>query len=178
MPLIHSFLRKQTNRHAKCVIENINFLKCLKLKPKGKIMKLIRYTIPNIASDLSHSFNWEPIAFNHEQLFNRAFSDDAILSHKPVSNIREDKDNYYVDVDIPGVKKDEIKLNLNRNVLSLSTEIKEEKEGNYRRTSYSQSYSLPENIDQDKIKAELEDGVLKVTLPKAEEQKAKSITIA
>jgi HSP20 family protein len=141
-------------------------------------MKLIKCTIPNIASDLGHSFNWTPLAYNHDKLFNRVFGDDAILSHRPASNIREDKDNYYVDVDIPGVKKDEVKLDLKDNVLFLSTEIKEEKEGSYRRTSYSQSYSLPENINQDKIKAVLEDGVLKVTLAKAEEQKAKSITIA
>ena len=97
----------------------------------------------------------------------------------PAVNITENKEDYKLSVAAPGLKKDDFKINLDKNVLSISAEKKTEntEEGKkynrreYSYTSFVRSFTLPETADQNKIEAEYTDGVLKITAAKKEEAK-------
>ncbi|KPL18210.1 MAG: hypothetical protein AMJ92_08980 [candidate division Zixibacteria bacterium SM23_81] len=103
----------------------------------------------------------------------------------PAVDISENKDKIYVDVEIPGMKKEDIKVSLENGVLSLKGEKKQErelKEENCHRVerqygSFVRSFELPMPVQADKIKASYRNGVLHVELPKAEEVKPKEIPI-
>jgi HSP20 family protein len=103
----------------------------------------------------------------------------------PAVDISENEDSLFVDVEIPGMKKEDIKVSLEHNVLSLKGEKKQEKEvkeENYHRWerrygSFARSFELPMPVQADKIKAAYKHGVLHVELPKAEEVKPKEIPI-
>lgn len=92
----------------------------------------------------------------------------------PAVNIKENKDDYSVEVAVPGVKKEDLKINLEKGLLTISSEKKEEKEEkkeDYTRrefcfNSFSRSFSLPENIDEENIKANYNDGVLNLVIGK------------
>lgn len=94
----------------------------------------------------------------------------------PSINTREGESAYHVEVDLPGVKKEDINVQIEDNTLVISGErkVKEEiKEENYYKVessfgSFSRSFSLPENIDLENIHAESIDGVLEVVVPKLE----------
>ena len=101
----------------------------------------------------------------------------------PNVDVSETKDNIIVTAEIPGMTKDDIKVTLNENTLTLSGEKKREKEANYHRIersygSFTRSFDLPTTVQFDKIKANYKDGVLQITLPKSEEVKPKEIPIA
>jgi len=103
---------------------------------------------------------------------------DRVLS-VPAVNITEDKDNYEVALAVPGVKKSDIKIDVQGNMLTISSEkeeTKEEKDKRFTRkeynyTSFSRSFTLPDEVKQEKIEARYEDGILKLTLPRKEEAK-------
>ncbi|MCI0450357.1 MAG: Hsp20/alpha crystallin family protein [Chlorobi bacterium] len=97
----------------------------------------------------------------------------------PRVDVTEDKDNLYVHVEIPGVEKNDVKINIVGDVLTISGEKKSEQKDeskNYYRIernygSFSRSFTLPAEVVTDKISAEYNDGVLNITLPKTEEAK-------
>jgi len=97
----------------------------------------------------------------------------------PRVDVTEDNDNLFVEVDLPGVDKKDVKVTVTGDVLNISGERKVEQRDeskNYYRIerssgSFSRSFTLPAEIDQDKITADYKDGVLKITLPKTEEAK-------
>ena len=106
----------------------------------------------------------------------------------PAVNITESKDSYLVSLAAPGMKKEDFKIDVDGNMLTISTETEERKEEKdkrftrqeYNYSSFSRSFSLPEEINKEKIEAKYEDGVLKVTLPHKEEAKkstAKHISV-
>ena len=103
----------------------------------------------------------------------------------PSSDIYEDKENYVLTLDLPGIKKDNVKISYVDGQLNISGERKNEKEskdGTYHRVErsygkYFRSFSLPKEIKDDKIDAEFKDGQLTITVPKAEEVKPKEIDI-
>ena len=103
----------------------------------------------------------------------------------PLSDIYEDKENYVLTLDLPGIKKDNVKISYVDGQLNISGERKQEKEskdGTYHRVErsygkYFRSFSLPKEIKNDKIDAEFKDGQLTITVPKAEEVKPKEIDI-
>jgi HSP20 family protein len=94
----------------------------------------------------------------------------------PAVNTREADDAYYIEVDLPGVKKEDISINVDDNVLTISGERKIEEERKdeefYRVESvygkFERSFTLPEDVDADKIEAEVKDGVLTIRIPKAQ----------
>lgn len=97
-------------------------------------------------------------------------------SHKlPAVNILEDAESFIIELAAPGVNKEDFKINLEKDVLSISTEKKtESKEENkqYSRREFSyhsfkRSFTLPENVDKDKISAKYVDGILHLTIAKA-----------
>ena len=97
------------------------------------------------------------------------------------TDVREKKDSYEVDIDLPGFKKDEIKLELENGYLTISAakgldkDETDKKTGKYiRRERYSgqcaRTFYVGEDVKQEDIKAKFEDGILKVTVPKVEHQ--------
>jgi HSP20 family protein len=100
-------------------------------------------------------------------------------------DVYETDDSLVVKTSIPGVKPEDVDINIKGNVLSISGESKEEeevKEENYLRRerrygSFSRTLALPEGVDADKAEADFEDGVLTLTIPKAPEAKPKTITV-
>lgn len=99
----------------------------------------------------------------------------------PAVNIREDEKRFILDMAIPGIDKKDLKIDLNEDVLTISHEVKnesEEKNNGYQRkefsySSFCRSFIIPENVKKEKIEASYKDGILNVTLPKAEEEKHK-----
>jgi HSP20 family protein len=98
----------------------------------------------------------------------------------PAVNVKEDQDKFEIEVAAPGMKKDDFRLKLENNVLTISSERKEEREEkkeNYSRKEFSyqsfqRSFNLPEgHIKSDKIAARYTDGILTIELPKREEVK-------
>jgi HSP20 family protein len=115
------------------------------------------------------------------------FDDDffPVLSNRtssmPAVNIREDEKNYVLDLAIPGMDKKDLKIDMNEDVLTISSESRNEAEENrdgYKRkefsySSFCRSFYIPENVNKDKIEATYKDGILNVTLPKEAEEKSK-----
>ena len=105
----------------------------------------------------------------------------ALMAFVPAVNSREDDDAYYVEVDLPGIKKEDIDINIEDNILTISGErkVKEEvEEDDYYKVEskygkFSRSFTLPEKVDEDNIKAESKDGVLEVVIPKLKEEEKK-----
>ena len=102
----------------------------------------------------------------------------------PAVNVKEDNKQFVMEVAVPGLKKEQVNMSIDKDgYLTLSIENKNEqkdenkKEHYLRRefsyTSYRQSYALPDNVDADKIEANVADGVLKVVLPKVEKKDEK-----
>jgi len=133
-----------------------------------------------------------------DDMFERAFQSPlsmleqmrpAMLSDKqwymPNFDVNETEDAYFLSVDLPGVKKDDVTIDLSDNVLTVSGERKHEYEtqnkGSRRfEQSYGQftrSFTLPAAVDAEKVEANLEDGVLKIALPKSEQTKPHKIQV-
>ncbi len=111
----------------------------------------------------------------------REFSGDV-----PSVNIIENENDFVLELAAPGEKKEDFKISLENQLLTISSEVKEEKEENktnYTRrefvfSSFSRSFTLPKNILHDKVVADYKDGILRITLPKKEEPKlSREITI-
>lgn len=105
----------------------------------------------------------------------------------PTVNTREGEHAYHVELDLPGIKKEDIDVDVKDNVVTISGERKtkkEVKEEDYYKVEssygkFERSFTLPENVDVENIHAESQDGVLEVVIPKLkkEEKKAKKIEI-
>jgi len=103
----------------------------------------------------------------------------------PSVDIAEENDKLVLTAEIPGVDKKDVRINLHDNVLTIEGEknhVTEEKQDKYYRCErdygkFSRSFTLPAKIDADKIEAAFKDGILTITLPKAEEAKPHQITI-
>ena len=102
----------------------------------------------------------------------------------PAVNITEQKDDYQVSLAAPGLKKDDFHIDIDGNLLTISSEReenKEDKEGRSTRREYSyssfeRSFTLPDEVNKEKIEAQYEDGLLKLVLPKKEEAKKSAIS--
>jgi len=99
----------------------------------------------------------------------------------PAVNIRENDKSYILDLAVPGMDKKDLKIDINEDVLTISSESKHETEENkdgYKRkefsySSFCRSFYIPENVSRDKIEANYKDGILSVGLPKQEEEKSR-----
>lgn len=97
----------------------------------------------------------------------------------PAVNIIEKEKEYQLHLAVPGMKKEDFKIDMEGNMLTISSEKEETKEDKnkkftrkeYSYSSFSRSFSVPEDIKQDKIEAKYEDGVLNISLPRKEEVK-------
>lgn len=124
-----------------------------------------------------------------DRLFNTFFGRSLVEETKgvwvPVVDIEEDNENFIVNAELPGLNKDDIKLSVRGNLLTISGDRKQETETKtktYHRVErlygkFSRTISLPSEVDVNKIKAVYKEGVLRITLPKPETMKPKEIEV-
>jgi HSP20 family protein len=126
-------------------------------------------TLPTVFDDFFRPWNeW----FNTGNVFGRTLNVPAV-------NITDNKDDFLVSLAVPGMKKDDFNIDVNGNMLTISCENEGEKEDKtskytrkeYNYSSFSRSFTLPEEVNKEKIDARYQDGVLKLSLPKKEEAK-------
>ncbi len=150
-------------------------------------MALIRWT-PR--QDLWDPFaNLSDIQQEMNRLFNTSLGRTATRDlnglFAPAIDVAEDKDNYVVKAELPGLTKDDVSVTLEDNYLTIRGEKKheaEDKGANYHHKeraygSFSRTIGLPTTVDAQKIGAQFKDGVLQVTLPKSEAAKPKQIEV-
>jgi HSP20 family protein len=123
--------------------------------------------------------------------WNEWFDNGGLLGRTmnvPAVNIIEQKNDYLVSLAAPGLKKEDFKIDVDGNMLTISSEKEETKEDKDKRftrkeysySSFSRSFTLPDEINKEKIDAKYEEGVLKISLPRKEEAKkpaAKQIAV-
>lgn len=104
---------------------------------------------------------------------------------QPQSKLTEDKDNYYIEIDLPGIKKEEVKIEVEENMLRIQGERKERKKQENAKQHYSEvfygsftrEFVLPTSVEKEKIKARYEEGVLFINVPKSTKSKAHQVNI-
>jgi HSP20 family protein len=115
----------------------------------------------------------------------RAACEDGMRNWNPAVDIYEEQDAIVIQAEMPGVGKDGISVDVNGRVLSFKgerstdNEVNEEKYFRRERVygQYERAFTLPAEVDPEKVKAEYNDGVLKILVPKPETQKPKKITV-
>lgn len=143
--------------------------------------------------------NWSPLRdlddffADYRDMFGRSLSpqgkaeiSSADFRWRPVADISENSDEYLVKAQLPEVKREDVSVTIDEGMLKIEGERKLEKtsadEKQHRVESFYGSFfrafALPENVDQSKIRAECEDGVLRVHLPKIADRKAASRKIS
>ena len=131
-------------------------------------MALIKFNDGNIRRGLN------PIDDIFESFFNDSYISDRMISRVPAVNICETDGEYCFELAAPGLKKEDFKINIDRNMLNISVEKRSEdnedkkkytkREYNY--TSFVNSFALPDSADDASIEAEYTDGVLKISVLK------------
>jgi HSP20 family protein len=114
-----------------------------------------------------------------------ARTSNLLSGWNPALDLYEDKDNLYVKVELPGMKREDIDLSLHEGSLSVSGERKSEQKHEdaevYRAERFfgrfQRTVTLPTPVAADKVKAQYKDGILNITLPKTEEAKPKHIDV-
>jgi len=109
----------------------------------------------------------------------------AMADWAPLADITEDDKEYIIKTELPDVKKEDVKVTVENGVLTIAGERKfekEEKKKKYHRVEraygrFIRSFTLPDDADPGKVKADFKDGVLTVHLPKSEHAKAKQIEV-
>ena len=153
-------------------------------------MSLIRYQSPELSpwtpfdrlsslrEDLNRLFDFSfPSSPRDTGLFN---------GWSPALDVHQDKDHVFVKCELPGMKKENIEISLHAGMLSISGERKresEKKDGESFRSEryfgkFHRSVTLPTSVNASEVKAVYKDGILTVTLPKAEEAKPKQIAVS
>ncbi len=115
-----------------------------------------------------------------DSIFNDTFFNDRMITRVPAVNISETEDNYHIELAAPGLKKEDFKLNLEGNVLSVSVEHSSERadhEKKYSKREYSyssfvRSFTLPDGANYDNIDAIYADGILRIDIAKREEARS------
>jgi len=140
---------------------------------------------------------WDPIhdLFGVSREMGRLFDDRFAALREPETrasswvppvDIHETNESYHIAVDLPGVKKEDVSLEVKESVLSIRGERRGEKEVSEKNVHrierqygiFQRAFRLPSNIDGSRVKASYKDGVLEITLPKAESAKPRQIEIA
>jgi HSP20 family protein len=159
----------------------MNLKEIIKTK-KGELMSILKKNNGGLKTTRNYGNDMLPVFSN---LIERLFDTELMPSMRsdmnlPAVNINETKDEFKIEVAAPGLKKEDFKINLDNNVLTISSEkeeSKEENDENIRRrefsySSFMRSFQLPEQeVDSEKIQAKYENGILKIELPKKEEAK-------
>ncbi len=112
-----------------------------------------------------------------DNLFNDSFITDRLVTRVPAVNITETPEAFTIELAAPGLQKSDFKINVDKNIISISVDKKEETEVNeklyskkeYSFTSFSRSFTLPDTVDYNSIEASYTDGVLGVKIGKKED---------
>ena len=151
-------------------------------------MTLVRFNPARELLDIEREFNRMFNSFGNRFGLSKKDSTDDEYENAvwvPLTDVAEDNDNYYLKADLPGIKKEDVKISYSDGNLSISGERSQEKETKDKKFhriersygKYYRSFNLPKEIKEDKIKAEFTDGQLNIIIPKAEEVKPKEISI-
>ena len=134
---------------------------------------LIRYTRPN------NLFDWNG-------LLDDFFTDTPVWkSRTPAVDVRETENEYLMEAELPGLTDKDIELNVEDNILTLSSkkeQNQEEKKNGYlirerRKHEFARTFVLPKDVDREKIKGEFKNGLLAVSIPKKPEAKPRKIDV-
>lgn len=141
-------------------------------------MKLIRYEHPQTnARPLSSLFDFGlPAAKRFGGLFDE-FCNSENYSDELAADLYEDENNFFVQMEIPGVSKEIINLELENSVLTCSGSYPDETKGKKTNLSFKRAISVPEDVAVDEISASYVDGILTVKMPKSPESKPHQIKI-
>lgn len=144
-------------------------------------MKLIR-SAPSALARVSDFDEWFRHPFAGMPTLGQFFSQlgeafPGITSDKLAVDVHEDKDAYHAHFEVPGVKKEDVKIELNNGMLTVTAEKREKNGENESSYTLSRSVSVPEGVNVEAIAAKLEDGILNLTLPKAEHKKPRTIEL-
>lgn len=136
-------------------------------------MALIKFPTKAVNTDIVNPF----INSIFDNLFNDSFITDRLVTRIPAVNITETEREFLVELAAPGLQKSDFKINVDKNIISISVEKSEErttedklyskKEFSY--NSFTRSFTLPEIVDHNNIEATYENGILKVKIGKKEE---------
>lgn len=162
-------------------------------QPTNNVMAIIKRNDTN---------NWMDFQNEMKTMFDRFFSDEdnplalmrngervSDVNWSPRVDISENENNFFIHAELPGMNKDDISVNIDNGVLTIEgerehkTEDKEDKNGRkFHRVErsygkFQRSFRLPNTVEQSKIEASFNDGVLDLTIPKAEEAKPKQIEV-
>ncbi len=133
--------------------------------------------------------NWNPLSELDNLLSRRgllkSFNDDSCFDWRPAADISETDEAYLIKADLPEVKKEDVELTVQNGVITLSGERRQESKQDSEKAhrvekfygKFTRSFTLPENVDAQKIEATQANGVLTVHLPKTEQPQPKSIRI-
>jgi len=140
---------------------------------------------------------WRPFGdlLNMHDKINRLFEDEFLHEKEqglgvrpwtPATDIYETQEEYVFRLELPGIKKEDIKVEFDGDTLTITGERKEEKEvkkENFHRIerccgSFKRAFNIPKNVDANKIAANMKDGILELKVPKIEESKTKAIPIS
>lgn len=152
-------------------------------------MAIVRFNPVRDLLNVEREFNRLYKEFENRFGFKAARANEEDLNTAnwmPLTDIYEDNENYRLKLDLPGINKEDVKISINRGVLSISGERKQENETSgykFHRVErvygkFYRSFTLPEKIKEDKIHADFSNGQLSIVIPKAEEAKPKEIQIS
>ena len=138
------------------------------------MFNIVKYNRPGNMFDLMGSF------FN-----DFPSSVEKNIKYAPLVDIYEKENNFFVEAQLPGMKKEDVKIEIDNNVMLIkgdSCKEEEIKEDAYYRKeiikgNFVRSFTLPDSVDKNKINAKFKDGVLKIEIPKVEKEESKKIEI-
>lgn len=149
-------------------------------------MRIVRYHYPRTAAPRPTFFSpWAGFETELDRMMNAALgsllpaNEPAAALEHPRVDLYEDKDNFHFRAELPGLKREDIQVEMGEGVLTLSgSRTSFGADGEARQaTRFSRSVSVPARVQDDRISARYENGILTVSLPKAEEVKPKRIAI-
>ena len=132
-------------------------------------MRIVKYNNNNVFPSLINEFFNDDFGMN---FLNRSHS-------VPSVNSLENNDSFEIDLAVPGMKKEDFTIELNDKILVISSETSKTMENDKMRlnefnfSSFQRSFRVPDSVDQDKIKANYKNGILKIKLPKRKESISK-----
>jgi HSP20 family protein len=142
-------------------------------------MKLARYTPSFDLAKVADFDQWLRNPFAGFPAVGQMFNDfiSTGSAGRLATDVHEDKDNFYARFELPGLKKDDIKVEIHDRLLTVSADRRDKSGKSEQAFSMTRSISVPEGVRGEAISAKLEDGILTVTLPKQEQRKPKTIEI-
>lgn len=135
-------------------------------------------TMKEMENEMERWFRQSPFSLNLADEYEK-------FDFAPACNVKENGKEYILQFDIPGIKKDDVKIEIESNRLTVSGERKEKKEEKDAKHflseayygSFVRSFNLPSAVDENKVDAHYEDGVLTIKIPKLEISKAKEVKV-